>query len=198
MASISPVEERVQRADARRNRERILAAAKEVFGTSGDAAQMDDIARTAGVGVGTLYRHFPNKDALIGELIRLKFVGITERAHRYLEEVDDPWECFAGFVWESAEQMAEDQAQQRMMWLATAEAFAFAREQQQELAAATAKIVGRAHKAGVLRKDWSAEDLPALMCALSSSMQMGAQAHSPVAYDWRKLLEVTLDGLRAS
>jgi AcrR family transcriptional regulator len=185
------------RADAARNRERILAAAKEVFATAGDQAQIDDVARAAGVGVGTLYRHFPNKDALIGELIRLKFVGLTERAGRFLEEVDDPWECFAGFVWESADQMADDQGQQRMMWLATPEAFEFAREQQQELAKLTGKIVARAHKVGVLRKDWSAEDLPALMCALSSSMQMAANDHHPAHYDWRKLLEVTLDGLRA-
>jgi AcrR family transcriptional regulator len=197
MAAISPPAERVLRADAARNRERILAAAKEVFGTTGDQAQIDDVARAAGVGVGTLYRHFPNKDALIGELIRLKFVGLTERARRYLEEVDDPWECFTGFVWESAEQMAGDQGQQRMMWLATPEAFEFAREQQQELAKLTGTIVGRAHKAGVLRKDWSAEDLPALMCALSSSMQMAGSDHHPAHYDWRKLLQVTLDGLRA-
>jgi AcrR family transcriptional regulator len=197
MEAISPPAERVLRADAARNRERILAAAKDVFGTAGDQAQIDDVARAAGVGVGTVYRHFPNKDALIGDLIRLKFVGLTERAHRYLADVEDPWERFTGFVWESAEQMAEDQAQQRMMWLATEEAFEFARAQQQELAAATAKIVAHAHKAGALRKDWSSEDLPALMCALSSSMQMGAQSHSPVPYDWRKLLEITLDGLRA-
>ena len=188
---------RAPRADAARNRERILVAAKDVFGAAGDQAQMDDIARAAGVGVGTLYRHFPNKDALIGELIRLKFVGIRERAERYLAEAGDPWESLTAFIRESAEQMAEDQAQQRMMWLATDAAFDVARPAQQELAAVTAELVGRAHKAGVLRKDWTAEDLPALMCALSSSMQMGAQGHSPVPYDWRKLLQVTLDGLRA-
>jgi AcrR family transcriptional regulator len=199
MASISPTEERVQRADARRNRERILAGAREVFGVEGADAQMDDIARAAGVGVGTVYRHFPTKDALMGELIRLKFVGLAARAREILAEVEDPWEAFALFVTESAEKMAADRSQQRMMWLATPAAFMHAVPAQQELSEVSGKIIKRAQKAGALRKDWSAEDLPTLMCGLTSSMQMAArseEADVPVRHDWRKLLEVTLDGLR--
>ena len=64
---------RPQRADARRNRERILDGAREVFAECGLDAQMDDVARRAGVGVGTVYRHFPTKEALLGELVRQKF-----------------------------------------------------------------------------------------------------------------------------
>ncbi|MEA2272000.1 MAG: hypothetical protein QOI98_708, partial [Solirubrobacteraceae bacterium] len=195
--AISPPEERVQRSDARRNRERILVAAKEVFGTEGDQAQMDDIARVAGVGVGTVYRHFPTKDALMGELITLKFVGLAARAREILAEVDDPWEAFETFVTESAEKMAADRAQQQMMWLATPEAFAVAIPAQQELSEVSAKIIKRAQKARTLRKDWSAENLPTLMCALTSSMQMEARNEGgPVRHDWRMLLKVTLDGLR--
>jgi AcrR family transcriptional regulator len=200
MTAISPTEDRTLRADARRNRERILAGAREVFGVEGAEAQMDDIARAAGVGVGTVYRHFPTKDALMGELIRLKFVDLTERARAILDEVEDPWEAFETFVTESAEKMAADRAQQRMMWLATPAAFMHAIPAQQELSAASAKIIKRAQKAGALRKDWSAEDLPTLMCGLTSSMQMGIrseEADVPVRHDWRKLLQVSLDGLRA-
>ena len=62
------------RADARRNRERVLQAAREVFAEQGREAQMDDVARRAAVGVGTVYRHFPTKEALIdaiaGEALR--------------------------------------------------------------------------------------------------------------------------------
>ena len=198
MAVISPPEERVQRSDARRNRERILVAAREVFGAEGDQAQMDDIARAAGVGVGTVYRHFPTKDALIGELITLKFAGLAARAREILAEIDDPWEAFETFVTESAEKMAADRAQQQMMWLATPEAFALALPAQQELSEVSAKIIKRAQKAGTLRKDWSAADLPTLMCALTSSMQMGDRhGNGPVRHDWRRLLAVAMDGLRA-
>src|SRR4051794_4271073 len=66
-------EERRLRADARRNRERILESARIVFSESGGEAQIDDVARRAGVGVGTVYRHFPTKEALMVELVRQKF-----------------------------------------------------------------------------------------------------------------------------
>ena len=61
------------RADARRNRERVLDAARELFAECGHETQMDDVARRAQVGVGTVYRHFPTKTALIGELLATKF-----------------------------------------------------------------------------------------------------------------------------
>src|SRR5438874_2011849 len=61
------------RADARRNRERILESARAVFSESGVEAQIDDVASRAGVGVGTVYRHFPTKEALMAELVRQKF-----------------------------------------------------------------------------------------------------------------------------
>src|SRR5271165_3634774 len=73
MATTPLTEPRPMRADARRNRERILAAARELFAGSPQEVQMDDLARRAGVGVGTLYRHFPDKEALMGELVRERF-----------------------------------------------------------------------------------------------------------------------------
>ena len=75
------------RADARRNRERILGAAKDVFAEQGADAQMDDVARKAGVGVGTVYRHFPTKEALLEALALEAFEHITTVAK---EAVHDP------------------------------------------------------------------------------------------------------------
>src|SRR5215469_2337222 len=69
-----PTTERPMRADARRNRERILQAARELFASDRPDVQVDDVARRAGVGVGTVYRHFPDKEALMGELVRERFV----------------------------------------------------------------------------------------------------------------------------
>ena len=65
------------RADARRNRERSIRSARKVFARDGVEAQMDDVARDAGVGVGTLYRHFPTKEALLVELVREKLTAFT-------------------------------------------------------------------------------------------------------------------------
>ncbi len=81
------------RADARRNREKVLAAARAVFSEHGRDAQMDDVARRAGVGVGTVYRHFPTKEALIEALMVAAFETIAEAAEAALE-IEDPWEAF--------------------------------------------------------------------------------------------------------
>src|SRR5260370_39915486 len=79
--------ERPLRADARRNRERILQSARAAFAESGADAQIDDVARHAGVGVGTVYRPFPTKQALLAELVRQTFRLFTERAREALEAV---------------------------------------------------------------------------------------------------------------
>src|SRR5919197_6626891 len=97
------------RADARRNRERILAAAKEVFGEKGEDAQMDDVARRAGVGVGTVYRHFPTKEALVHALTDEQFNVIAAHARETLE-LADPWEAFERTLWFAGEKTAGDRA----------------------------------------------------------------------------------------
>ena len=85
--SSTPIEsERPLRADARRNRARIIDAARELFAGEQPNVQMDDVARHAGVGVGTVYRHFPDKDALMGELVRERFVLFNARLRAALTE----------------------------------------------------------------------------------------------------------------
>src|SRR4051794_33959684 len=97
-----PVTERPQRADARRNRERILEAARGECAKHGANVQMDDIARGAGVGVGTVYRHFPTKETLIDALVAEKYRVAVENAEAALE-IDDPWEAFATLLRRNAE-----------------------------------------------------------------------------------------------
>ena len=101
--------ERPLRADARRNREKVLEAARAVFSEQGRDAQMDDVARRAGVGVGTVYRHFPTKEALIEALMVAAFETIAAAAEAALE-VEDPWEAFTSVLWRGAETMAGDRA----------------------------------------------------------------------------------------
>ncbi|MGW0518377.1 TetR/AcrR family transcriptional regulator [Crossiella sp. NPDC003009] len=73
------------RADARRNYERLLAAAEELFRRDGTEASLEEVARTAGVGIGTLYRHFPTRDALLEALLREQFEGLRAAAERLTE-----------------------------------------------------------------------------------------------------------------
>jgi AcrR family transcriptional regulator len=179
------------RADARRNRERILAAAKEVFGEQGADAQMDDVARRAGVGVGTVYRHFPNKDVLMGELVTEKFRSITENAREALEQ-EDAWESFSSLLYSSACEMAENVALQDALRTASA-AYEYAEPARLELDAVMDTLVKRAQRQGKLRKDFKAGELPMLMGGLCASMS----GPMPQAGDLRRHLEILLDGLRA-
>src|SRR3954468_23119148 len=104
-ASTATNEPRPQRADARRNRERILAAAREAFANDGREVQMPDIARGAGVGVGTLYRHFPAKEDLVRALVQDKVEAAIATAREALES-DDPGEAIDWLVRQSAAKMA--------------------------------------------------------------------------------------------
>src|SRR4051812_4544447 len=97
------------RADARRNRERVLEAARAVFAEHGRDAQMDDVARRAGVGVGTVYRHFPTKEALVAALALDLFERALE-ASRAALEIDDPWEAFTAALWAGTGILASDRA----------------------------------------------------------------------------------------
>jgi AcrR family transcriptional regulator len=78
---------RPQRADARRNRERLLEAASAAFAERGTEASLEDIARTAGVGIGTLYRHFPTRDALMADVFRRNVDELCDGAEQLLAEL---------------------------------------------------------------------------------------------------------------
>src|SRR5689334_9945498 len=147
---MSATEPRPLRADARRNRERILAAARESFASGGEATQMDDIARAAGVGVGTVYRHFPTKDDLVGELLRLKFAHHLEVAERWAAQ-ERGWPAFEGFVRDVVAAMAEDAAQQRMMWVDSDAAFALAEPVRAELSRVVGEMIDQAKADGDMR-----------------------------------------------
>src|SRR5204863_1369458 len=102
-----PAADRVLRADARRNHDAVIAAAKKLFADQGLDAQMPDIAKAAKVGVGTVYRHFPTKDDLIAALAIERFERLAEKAREGIE-ADDPWEGLCEFVRFSAELQADD------------------------------------------------------------------------------------------
>jgi AcrR family transcriptional regulator len=192
MSTVPATEQRPLRADARRNRERIIEAAKQVFSEQGIDAQMDDVAQRAGVGVGTVYRHFANKDVLLGELVRAKFESFTVRARDALAE-DDAWEALCGLLRTNAELMAQDVGLQDTLRHASG-AYDYAEPARLELEQVTDKLIKRAQREGKLRKDFRVEELGMLMGGLCASM---ASTGYPVPFDWRRHLEIMLDGLRA-
>jgi AcrR family transcriptional regulator len=179
------------RADARRNRERIVAAAKQVFGEKGEEAQMDDVARAAGVGVGTVYRHFPSKEILMGELVKEKFDTFTERALEALKQ-DDAWQAFCDLLHENAELMSENVAIQDTL-RRTGAAWEYAEPSRRKLEEVSDELIRRAQRQGAMREDFTAQELGMLMGGLCASM---AGAY-PMQCHWRRHLEILIDGLRA-
>jgi AcrR family transcriptional regulator len=184
--------ERPLRADARRNRERILESARAVFAEYGAEAQIDDVAREAGVGVGTVYRHFPTKEALLVELLREKFRMFALRAREALEQDGEPFAAVEGLLRGNAETMARDAAIQQALAGVGEHIWMQAETELQELLAITGELVARARRAGMIRQDLEATDIGMLMCGLCSTM--GSQAPG---FDWRRHLELIIDMLRA-
>lgn len=190
---MSIVSDRPLRADARRNREKILAAAAAAFGQSGLENQMEDIARRAGVGVGTVYRHFPTKDALVTALAEAHFDRLADILEAALVREGDPWDVFAGAIRQAAEPAAADAAWCEII-AGHATAIAGAVRGQQRLAAATEALLERAKAGGVMRADATVQDVRAMMCGLG---HVATAQRAGAAMDWKRYLEVALDGFRA-
>jgi AcrR family transcriptional regulator len=178
----------VKRADAVRNRERILATAEDMFARDGLSVSVDDIARRAKVGIGTLYRHFPTKDALVAAIVIDRIGRVAERAEA-LHDAPDPGAALLGLI----EQMVAEGVNKRDFvdalggsdWLDTPAADAI----KQRFRRALAKLLAKAQTAGAIRADVMAPDLLALV--------RGVLAAGTDAKVRGRMLAVLLDGLRA-
>jgi len=185
--------ERPLRRDAERNRQRILHAAAEVFTQRGLDATLDDVARQAGVGIGTVYRRFPDKETLVAELFQDRIdamVAVAEDACT----APDPWLALVSFLEYAAATLAGDLGLRQLMMFATygRDRVAYAREQMRPV---VARLVERAQAAGTLRPDFSATDVPLIAFLLASV----AEYAGPVQPDiWRRYLALIVDGMRAS
>jgi AcrR family transcriptional regulator len=184
--------ERPLRADARRNHERIIASAKAVFAQYGIEAQMDDVAERAQVGVGTVYRHFPTKEALMAELVRQKFQQMVDAVREGLAREGEPFELLADTLRRNAEQCADDAAMQHALSAVGEHIWNEAAPVQAELYALTEQLIERARRAGSIRTDIAASDIAMVMCGVSSTMN-----HHGPGFDWRRHLELVIDMLRA-
>jgi AcrR family transcriptional regulator len=167
-----------------------LAAAAEAFAERGVETQMDDVAARAGLGVGTLYRHFATKEALTAALMGRKFEQIIEVVRRGIEREDgEAFELFADVLREGAEVTAADAAAQDAL-MRVGGTWSDVVPIQLELQAAMQTLMDRAQQAGTMRSDVSAADISMIMCGMSATMSVDE-------WDWHRYLEIVLDGLRA-
>src|SRR5215211_3583244 len=155
--------ERGLRADAERNRERVLRAAREVFAEQGLDASTNEIARRAGVGVATLFRRFPTRDELVGAAFADKMSAYAAAIDDALADTD-PWHGFCGFIERVCQMQADDRgfADVLTMTFPTAKAL---EEERDRTARALAQLLDRAKATGRLREDFAHQDVPLILMA---------------------------------
>jgi AcrR family transcriptional regulator len=180
------------RADARRNLERIRAAARALFAERGQAAQMEDIAAHAGVGIGTLYRRFPTKEALVTELVRERFQEFRVIAAE-CEQVEGPYDALATMMRRHAESVEDDVAFRLAMLNLNDFAWEGIEEDKGALNAVVSRIIERGQAAGEIRADLRVEDYGRMMCGIVATMHY----RSNEGDEWRRHLDLVLAGLEA-
>jgi AcrR family transcriptional regulator len=181
-------EERRLRADAARNRDAIVAVARDVFAEHGLEAPLEVIAARAGVGIATLYRRFPNREKLVAAALVEKVAEYTEAARQALA-APDPWDGFAGCVERICELQANDRGLSDLLSMTLS-----ADEQVEELRRTAndllITVIERAKAAGALREDFVGEDLVLLLIATAAVMHV-TRADAPEA--WRRFVALALD-----
>jgi AcrR family transcriptional regulator len=192
MAEQSPTsdtsEERPMRADARRNRERVLEAARAAFAQEGEEVQMETIAKRAGVGVGTVYRHFPTKKALLDTLRQQWLADGATNAMTALSYIE-PSDALTTFVRRTADKFSHDRGFRETFErlergpgeLVSSPAFEKYRE-------GVAQLLDRAHEEGALRMEIDVRHFLALLCGMGTAVGSGVEPELAA--------DVLLQGLR--
>jgi AcrR family transcriptional regulator len=179
------------RADARRNRVHILEAARELFAERGHEVQMGEIAARAHLGIGSLYRHFPNKRALLTAIVQERFRAMSVTA-RTAEEIDDAREAFETLLRRYLEAAAADKAFQWAMLGSGLVDSAEIQAEKDDFAAIVSRVIQRAVQAGAVRADLVYADFPVMACGVMSTMYF--QPNGNPDY-WQRHLSLLLDGV---
>ncbi|MDA0184537.1 TetR/AcrR family transcriptional regulator [Solirubrobacter phytolaccae] len=178
------------RADAERNRQRIVEAAKTLFAERGVDVAVEDIAAAAGVGIGTFYRRFPDRESLVEAVFVTKFERMIQAAHDALE-IEDPWDAFRTWVVTVARMHARDRGLKDVVLSSDR-----GREKVAEFRAIIQPLAGelldRAKAAGALRDDVSALDVPMIHQAVSAIAEITRDV-APEYYE--RTLTLFVDGL---
>jgi AcrR family transcriptional regulator len=182
------------RIDARRNRELILQAARALSASGRGELQMDEIAARAGVGVGTVYRHFSDKGALIGTLVRERFELFNTRLREAAaDETVEPFVALVDVLRETAESLADDATTRSALTRCGRRVLAWADADFPGLLNVCGVLVRRAQEAGTLRSDFEAEEIWMVISAVSATM-----GNCENGWDWRRHMELAVRGMRVA
>jgi AcrR family transcriptional regulator len=179
------------RADAERNRRKLLDAAAELFARKGLSVGLDEIARHAGVGVGTAYRRFPDKEQLIEALFEDRVEQVVALAERAAER-DDAWEGLVEFVTGNVELQSSDQGLKELVF-GSPHGRARVESARARIMPAAGRLVARAQAAGELRGDIAQTDVALTVFMLTGLADLTRGTRPDV---WRRHLRIVLDGLR--
>ena len=178
------------RADARRNRAKVLDAARSAFASEGLAVPLDEIARRAGVGAGTVHRHYPTKESLFEAVVLGMLESLRDRGQA-LSEASDAGQAFFSFLAHLIEQGTENKALFDAISGAAGELQTACATASERLSDALATLLKRAQKAGAVRGDVTEADLKALLVGALAAQTAQVDGSSPA-----RLVELACDGLR--
>lgn len=185
------------RADARRNRALVLDAAAAAFAEVGVSVSLDEIARRAGVGAGTVYRHFPTKESLFEAIVLASVLRLIEEA-RTLAKADDPGAAFFSFLAMLADQSTHRRDFVDALTDAGVDVTSTIAGATRELQEAVGELLTRAQRAGAVRTDLDATDLIIVLKGLSMAVQQSGATDRAEDGDKRRarVFAVLRDGLR--
>jgi AcrR family transcriptional regulator len=178
------------RADARRNRAALLAAAEEVFASRGVSASTEEVARAAGVGIGTLFRHFPTKEALLEAVFQARMGQLAEQAEA-LGDAGDPGAAFFDFFRAVVENSGRKTAVTDALIEAGVDVHSSVAAERGRLSQALGVLLTRAQQARAVRPDVTLHDLFSLLVGASRAVEHAADAATRA-----RLVTIMLDGLR--
>jgi AcrR family transcriptional regulator len=179
---------RPKRADARRNYDKVLAAAREAFAEGGESTALEEIARRAGVGIGTLYRNFPNRQALLETLYLEEVEGICRMAEEQRDS-DDPWEALTSWFDRFIGYIATKQALAAELTNYLDRDAQLFKSSRAALWAAGEPLLKRAQEAGVVRPDAEIGDVMHMVMGIA---KVPAADPSQTTH----IVRMALDGLR--
>jgi AcrR family transcriptional regulator len=182
--------DRPLRADARRNRARVLDAAEAVFASKGTSASTEEVARAAGVGVGTLFRHFPTKEALLEAMYRERLRRMAEAA-RALGSADQPGTAFFTYLTDAVTHSPTKITAADALTDAGIDVRKASAEEAHELAEALTVLLVRAQHTGSVRTDVGLPELMALLVGASRAAE-----HASGEETRTRTVRIILDGLR--
>lgn len=194
MVDLVPADDRPMRSHARRNRERIINAARDALTGTGCDTSLNEIARRAGVGIGTLFRHFPSRDALLEALTYDRTVALCTEAKR-LQDTEEPAGALSIWLRELIDHIATYRGMSASLLLAGSRGGdSDLRTSYQAIDAAAAALLLRAQTAGDVRQDLDVAALISLVGAISWLLEQNPEQAQRVDY----VMTVLADGLRAA